>query len=45
MTWVEKKFPGDPKAPVPHFLGMDGAVKAPSKWENVLKHSESVSKR
>ena len=32
-------------APAPHFLGNDGSVKAPSKWENVLKHSESVSKR
>jgi pre-mRNA-splicing factor 18 len=26
-------------AAAPHFLGKDGKVKAPSKWENVLKHS------
>jgi len=26
-------------APAPHFLDADGSVKAPAKWENVLKHS------
>ena len=26
-------------AAAPHFLGKDGRVKAPSKWENVLRHS------